>query len=243
MTKSQFYIEDLTTIKQFKPSKSKVIVGIDEAGRGPVLGHLVYGALIATKVTHPFQDSKLLTAQKRNELFYRIKLHYSYIYTAIHPKFLSNEMSLKKSLNEISYSVVIDLLKEILKVYDVECVFLDALGPIETYRKRIKSFFPNLKVVIENKADSKYEIVSGASIVAKVNRDDILSNWELEDKNVGSGYPGDENTRNWMKRNFCKIFGFPNVVRFSWKTAKEFFDERNGKRLAGKFDCFCIDNE
>ncbi|KAM0679158.1 hypothetical protein BDAP_000024 [Binucleata daphniae] len=234
------YKDDFFTYKDFKNIKERVIVGIDEAGRGPVLGHLVYGALIAKTVNHSFMDSKLLTAAKRETFFGEIQKNYSYIYTAIHPKYLSNQMELCTSLNEISYRAVIDLLTEINKEYDIETVYLDALGPNETYRKRLTTALPNLKYVIESKADTKYKIVSGASIVAKCVRDKILFEWDLKDKQTGCGYPGDEVTVKWLKNNYCPVFGFSNIVRFSWKTIKNMHHTRNGKRLTGKYSCFSL---
>lgn len=232
------YEQDIHTHKSFKKIKDKVMVGIDEAGRGPVLGHLVYGALIATKINHGFQDSKVLTHSKREAFFDDIAQNYSYIYKAIHPKYLSNQMSLGVSLNEISYQAVIDMLKLINEEYAIEAVYLDALGPNETYRKKLLSALPNLKYVIESKADLKYKIVSGASIVAKVTRDKLLKEWDIEDKDIGCGYPSDEITVKWLKRNFCPVFGFPNIVRFSWKTVKTMFASRTGKKLSGRYSCF-----
>ncbi|KAM0687911.1 hypothetical protein COBT_000841 [Conglomerata obtusa] len=237
------YKQDIYTYKQFINTKQKINVGIDEAGRGPVLGHLVYAALITDQVTHPFKDSKQLTKVQRNNFFDIIHSNYSYIYSAIHPAYLSNEMSPKKSLNEISYSAVEGIIKEIKNNYIIEKVFLDALGPNEKYQQRMEKMFPGIKFVVENKADSKYAIVGGASIVAKVVRDNLLSNWNCDDKNFGSGYPGDDVTKKWLCRNFCKIFGFPKIVRFSWKTTKEFFDEREGINLKGKYSRFYLQDK
>lgn len=216
------YTEDLTIYKSFKPEKEKVDVGIDEAGRGPVLGHMVYGALISSHPVDNFSDSKQLTASKRNDLFDLIKSNHSYIYTAIHPKYISRNMlnkgKLRKNLNQISYEVVINIIKEIEKVYEINCLYLDALGPIEKYKKELRKHFPSYNIVIENKADSKYKIVGGASIVAKVIRDKLIDEWELDDKDHGSGYPADEVTVKWLERNFCKTKGFPDIVRSSWQT-------------------------
>jgi len=109
--------------------------------------------------------------------------------------------------------------------YNVKEVYVDTVGPPHTYQAKLKHFFPLIDITVSKKADSLFPIVSAASIVAKVSRDDILESWKFpEDESVvkngrswGSGYPGDARTRTWMKGNIDKVFGFPNVMRFSWK--------------------------
>ncbi len=81
--------------------------------------------------------------------------------------------------------------------------------------------------IIEKKADATYKVVSAASIVAKVTRDSIVSNWVWAEptvnlsKNYGSGYPGDEKCVQWLAKASHPVFGYPNMVRFSWSTARE----------------------
>jgi ribonuclease H2 subunit A len=109
--------------------------------------------------------------------------------------------------------------------YVVTEVYVDTVGPPHTYQAKLKRHFPLIDITVSKKADSLYPIVSAASIVAKVTRDRILEGWLFqEDESVvkegrswGSGYPGDARTRSWMKSNIDKVFGFPNVMRFSWK--------------------------
>lgn len=77
---------------------------------------------------------------------------------------------------------------------------------------------------MEPKADSLYPIVSAASICAKVTRDQFVQNWQWTEtdlalsKEFGSGYPSDPNTVRWMNENEDVFFGFPSIMRFSWKT-------------------------
>jgi ribonuclease H2 subunit A len=80
---------------------------------------------------------------------------------------------------------------------------------------------------VEPKADSLYPIVSAASICAKVTRDQYVHNWEWTEtdlvlsKKFGSGYPSDPNTVKWMNENEDSFFGFPSIMRFSWKTISQ----------------------
>jgi ribonuclease H2 subunit A len=62
-----------------------------------------------------------------------------------------------------------------------------------------------------------------------------LRDWEFEEEEVasqnysktfGCGYPGDQITKDWLKDHFDQVFGFPSVVRFSWKTARTILENK-----------------
>ena len=80
-------------------------------------------------------------------------------------------------------------------------------------------------------ADGTYPIVSAASICAKVPRDLLLHNWPCDDprvcsdRNWGCGYPGDKETQRWTKQNLHPVFGWPDLVRFSWGPSQEVLDK------------------
>lgn len=109
--------------------------------------------------------------------------------------------------------------------YNVKEIYVDTVGPPQSYQNKLKNIFPGIGIVVSKKADSLYPIVSAASIVAKVTRDRILEGWIFEEdesvvkngRSWGSGYPSDARSRTWMKDNIDKVFGFPNIMRFSWK--------------------------
>merc|ERR1712242_419927 len=76
-----------------------------------------------------------------------------------------------------------------------------------------------------------FPCVSAASICAKVARDRALKDWSFpEDDSItgpwGSGYPGDPVTKKFLQEQIHPIFGFPGIVRFSWKTAEKILDEK-----------------
>ncbi|KAL7109158.1 hypothetical protein ACP275_06G157900 [Erythranthe tilingii] len=218
-----------------KWASTPCIMGIDEAGRGPVLGPMVYGCLYCarsyqkTLSTLSFADSKTLKEEKREELFESLKTDESigWDVDVIDPRELSAKM-LKKNkinLNEISHNSAIGLIQKALNLGVLLTeVYLDTVGDPEKYRVKLSERFPNIKFVVAKKADSLYPVVSGASIVAKVTRDRALRNWVLEEtaeglhKNFGSGYPGDPQTKSWLEDHKHSIFGFPSLVRFSWGT-------------------------
>ncbi|CAK7325222.1 unnamed protein product [Dovyalis caffra] len=215
------------------------IMGIDEAGRGPVLGPMVYGCLYCarsyekTLSTLNFADSKTLKEEKREELFENLKADESigWAVDVIDPRELSAKM-LKKNkinLNEISHDSASGLVNRVLNMGVLLTeVYVDTVGDPEKYRIKLSNRFPSVKFVVAKKADSLYPVVSGASIVAKVTRDRALREWVLDEtaenmtRNFGSGYPGDPETKAWLAQHQHSVFGFPTLVRFSWGTCTSY---------------------
>ena len=89
---------------------------------------------------------------------------------------------------------------------------------------------PNIEIVVESKADFNFPVVSAASICAKVTRDSVLAGWKFPeqkeiDTDFGCGYPGDPKAKQWLKRHLDTTFGFPTLVRFSWKTCYSILED------------------
>eukprot|EP00339_Tiarina_fusa_P019384 CAMPEP_0117033298 /NCGR_PEP_ID=MMETSP0472-20121206/23805_1 /TAXON_ID=693140 ORGANISM="Tiarina fusus, Strain LIS" /NCGR_SAMPLE_ID=MMETSP0472 /ASSEMBLY_ACC=CAM_ASM_000603 /LENGTH=182 /DNA_ID=CAMNT_0004742181 /DNA_START=1 /DNA_END=545 /DNA_ORIENTATION=- len=104
-------------------------------------------------------------------------------------------------------------------------VFVDTVGKPDIYQKILQEQFPTIpNIVVSKKADSIYPIVGAASICAKVIRDRILLDWEFKEdipkvsRSFGSGYPGDQTTKDWLVDTREHVFGFPTLVRYSWST-------------------------
>uniref|UniRef100_A0A804R9U8 Ribonuclease n=1 Tax=Zea mays TaxID=4577 RepID=A0A804R9U8_MAIZE len=188
-------------------TKEPCLMGIDEAGRGPVLGPMVYGCVYCacsynnTLATLKFADSKTLKEEQREELFESLKANSSigWEVDVICPKDLSAKM-LKRSkvnLNEISHNSAMGLVRKVLDMGVLLAeVYVDTVGDPEKYRTKLTEKFPGVKFVVAKKADSLYPVVSGASIAAKVTRDRALRNWVFDETalslhmRTGSGYPG-----------------------------------------------------
>ncbi|XP_021911363.1 ribonuclease H2 subunit A [Carica papaya] len=217
-------------------------MGIDEAGRGPVLGPMVYGCLYCarsyqkTLSTLNFADSKTLKEEKREELFEQLQADESlgWAVDVIDPKELSAKMLRKNkiNLNEISHDSAMDLITKVLNMGVLLTeVYLDTVGDAEKYKMKLTERFPSIKFCVSKKADSIYPVVSGASIVAKVTRDRALREWVLEEtaenmhRNFGSGYPGDPGTKAWLEHHKHSVFGFPSLVRFSWGTCTSYYKD------------------
>ncbi|CAH9113498.1 unnamed protein product [Cuscuta epithymum] len=215
------------------------IMGIDEAGRGPVLGPMVYGCLycavsyLKTLSTLKFADSKTLKEERREELFEEMKTNGSigWAVDVIDPRELSAKM-LKKNkinLNEISHDSASGLVRRVLDMGVLLTeVYVDTVGDVDKYRLKLSERFPGIKFVVAKKADSLYPVVSGASIAAKVTRDRALRDWVFDEsadnmhRSFGSGYPGDPETKTWLDHHKHVVFGFPTLVRFSWGTCNSY---------------------
>ena len=224
--------------------KDKIILGIDEAGRGPVLGPMVYACAywkeeyddkIGSKFK--FNDSKALKPEEREKMFNQIKLCPNlirYELIVLPSDLISSDMLRREkiSLNQISHNSALKLIKMAQKNKANICkVFVDTVGPPEKYKQIIDQTLNNksIEVKVEPKADAKFGCVSAASIVAKVTRDHLIGKLEIKDKDCGSGYPSDPKTVEWLKTNYDNIFGFGREVRFSWKTVVNKFKENNNK--------------
>ena len=220
-------------------------LGVDEAGRGPVLGPLVYGLFLC-----PVQqsgrlkeigvaDSKALNEAERENLFKKMleDPDMSWVTRIISPLEISDSMLRvqKYNLNELSYDTVYSLLEQVLTRVKVKTLFVDTLGPPKAYQQRLELRFPQLagKIIVAPKADALYPPVSAASIIAKVTRDYCLKNWVFEDgpvpvkhRQFGCGYPGDPVTVKWLEDHVHEWHGFPDIVRFSWSSCQRILDEK-----------------
>ena len=224
--------------------KDTIILGIDEAGRGPVMGPMVYACAYwkeeyddDIRKKFKFNDSKALKPEEREKMFEQIKTHPNiirYELIVLTSDYISKEMlkRQKVSLNEISQNSAKTLIKMARdKKVNIRKIYVDTVGPAIPYQNLLKASLDDQSIVVkvEPKADATFECVSAASIVAKVTRDSHIEIIEKEDKDCGSGYPSDPKTKEWLKNNYDNVFGFGREVRFSWKTVDTMFKENNNK--------------
>nr|KAF6275733.1 ribonuclease H2 subunit A [Pipistrellus kuhlii] len=138
----------------------------------------------------------------------------------------------KYNLNSLSHDTAAGLVQYALdQGVNVAQVFVDTVGMPETYQERLQKRFPGIEVTVKAKADALYPVVSAASICAKVARDQAVKNWQFVEKlqdldtDYGSGYPNDPKTKAWLRKNVEPVFGFPQFVRFSWRTAQSILEK------------------
>ncbi|KAJ7707683.1 ribonuclease H-like domain-containing protein [Mycena rosella] len=228
------------------------MLGVDEAGRGPVLGPLVYGvAYCPIAYTDKlddlgFADSKTLTAATRSTLLNTLGSdpdNMAWSVRVISPQAISSGMLRRPptNLNIQSQDATVLLIQEVLKKgIELTEVYVDALGNTTTYQAYLSSRFPGINFTVESKADDKFKIVGAASVAAKVTRDACIEDWVFEenangasvnwDTALGSGYPSDPRTKAWLRESLDPVFGLPKIARFSWSTVKVLL-EKEGKAV------------
>lgn len=218
-----------------------IIAGIDEAGRGCVLGPMVLAICLVDEKKEAFfkeigvKDSKLLSRSKREELFTVIKENSAYYKIVVVPAQELNVLMNAYSLNEIEAQKVVELLKD-LKIIPQRLILDSPDTVAERYTLRIRNILKktevanieSLEIVSEHKADYKYISVACASILAKVTRDNLM------DQLVGfplSGYSSDPKTIEYLKKYFLKNKSFPEFTRMKWKTVDNIVKDLYQKKL------------
>jgi len=212
------------------------ILGIDEAGRGPVIGPLmICGYLIDEKKSAKLKklgvkDSKLLTPQKREKLVPKLKkIADDYILLRVPPNDIDRLHGVY-NLNKIE----IAKMREIINLLRPDKVIIDSPEVnIKKFRGKIVRglHHDRFDFVAENFADKKYPEVGAASIIAKVFRDKEIEKLHKKHGFFGSGYTSDEKTITFLK-DWIKVNNeFPDFVRKSWITAMLLKEEKEQKKL------------
>ena len=200
------------------------ICGVDEAGKGPVLGSMFISGVVIEEDKLPrlmalgVKDSKKLTKRNRAGIYRWITDNLE-THTVEVTATRIDEWRKLFSLNDLlvnSYAKVIDFLKPDLAYIDAADVNAKRFG-LNVFNK----CETELDVVAEHKADEKYPTVSAASIVAKVERDAHMERLREEyDIDLGSGYPSDPKTKQAL-RYIIKSGEKHPFIRYSWKTLEE----------------------
>ena len=197
-----------------------ILLGIDEAGRGSLIGPMVVAGVVIDSSKADLlskmgvKDSKKLTRSKREELF---KLITFYSQTVIVVKVFPHEID-SRNLNELTYDSVIKIIQSALP-FKPSRITVDKVGKEEKVIEFIKRVGSEPNVVYD--ADVYFPECSAASIVAKVIRDRYIDMLKKEYGDFGSGYPSDEKTVNWVKMVYSKSETPPPIIRRTWKILQE----------------------
>jgi len=197
-------------------------LGIDEAGRGCVLGPLVICGFAVERENLPLlellslKDSKALSPAKRERLAVELRNIPGRIFLMkVRPSIVDAAVS-RQGLNTLEIAGMVRLIRRI----NPGSVFIDALTSNPgRFGDQISGLIAPLttKVVAENRADSKFPIVMAASILAKVARDAVIAGLRRRYGDIGSGYPGDPKTRKFLG-GYSISGDYPHCVRRSWST-------------------------
>jgi ribonuclease HII len=198
------------------------VIGIDEAGRGPVIGSLFVAGVVNFDGLESLgvKDSKRLSPSRREYLAKCIEEA-----TDFHVvEMTAREIDEKRATHTLN-EVMVDLFSEVITHFQPDRAIVDSaeVNP-ERFASHLKSNYRGvneLEIISECKADDRYPVVSAASIVAKVHRDRSIRELEAEiGTKIGSGYPADVKTVQFLKevlkdKEMCDI---PSYIRRSWRT-------------------------
>jgi len=195
------------------------ICGIDDAGRGSMLGPLIIAGISLDKkklrklTSLGVKDSKKLSPKLREFLYTKIiDIVDDYYVAKITPK--SIDASVKKHcLNGLEAKYMAKVVSKL----NPDTSYVDScdVNP-KRFGKKISQLSDNHKIKSYHHADSRFVVVSAASILAKVTRDRAIARLRKE-HNLGSGYPSDSVTVKFVTRYYKKNHEMPNFVRKSWK--------------------------
>jgi len=210
---------------------ARLFAGVDEAGRGPVIGPLVIAVAVfdrsgIEKLSElNVRDSKKISPSRRQTLEPQIKrLAAEWKTIQITPAEI-DRLRKEISLNQVEAEKTAELLMSLKSMpWKVTVDACDSNA--DDYGVRVTKHiheaneeFRIHEFVSEHKADDKYVEVSAASVLAKVERDRIVEDLKKEYGDFGSGYPADPQTQQWLSQLRGK--SLPDIVRKSWNTVNK----------------------
>ena len=209
------------------------ILGIDEAGRGPVIGPMVMAGFMIDDKNLPklnglkVRDSKLHTPKQRTRLYDQIILLGEYEIVVVLPEEI--DASLEKAGYNLNW-LEADKIAQLTNKMRPGQLIADCPSPnIQKFTEYVKARLidKKVKLVLEHKADENYPVVSAASILAKVTRDSAIATLRKIYGDFGSGYLTDPKTQVFMKKDH----NLP-IFRKSWISWKRIEEKKGQKSLA-----------
>lgn len=202
-----------------------LLLGVDEAGKGPVLGSMFVAGLVVDEeklfdlASFGVRDSKQLSPARREVLARKITgiAHDQYILEVSSQ--VIDELRSVMTMNDL----MVRCFAQVLQKLQADIAILDAADVNEerfAQRVRIASK-TSMNLIAEHKADQRHQVVSAASILAKVRRDESIRGLEKSHNcKMGSGYPSDPETISFLETWVRDKKELPPFARHSWATAK-----------------------
>ena len=220
-----------------------LILGIDDAGRGPVIGPMVLAGCLITEESQielkklGVKDSKELTPKRREMLAERIReIAETFEITLSHPSEIDDHINNAYSnLNKLEAIKTAEIINKINKGFGRIKVIIDCPSvTIEKWKDVLKTKIidlSNLEIICEHKADKNHVAVSAASILAKSIREREMD--KLKEKygvEIGSGYTSDPSTIRFLEKNADKHKD-DGIFRKTWETWRKAFEGIGQRKL------------
>ena len=209
-----------------------MICGVDEAGKGSVLGPMVVAAVGVPSETSladlGVKDSKLLSEKERERLYPLIRKRCKVATVKLDAQDIDRvrfEMTMNAAVARAHAQVITKL--------SPSCAYVDACDVnIFRYAEMVRSHLQKpCEIVSEHHADEKFLVVSAASIIAKVTRDRAIVTLAKKYGEIGSGYPSDPVTIRYLSGYIDEHRVPPPIARKSWKTVSALLAKRSQSSL------------
>ena len=200
------------------------VLGIDEAGRGPVIGPMVMVGFMIDKEKEKelkelgVKDSKKLSPEERERIYEELIKMGKVFRRIIYPNQIDAE-NINKLEKDAARGIIVESGARMVIIDGFEKKLEEKLGIKE------------VKIIAEPKADEKYLVVGAASIVAKVERDRFIEELKRKYGDFGTGYPSDPRTVRFVEELIKTHKRIPEFVRKSWGTTKRIIEKEEQRRL------------
>ncbi len=215
-----------------------LVAGVDDSGRGSVIGPLVIAGILIEEKDLPklirlgVKDSKLLASKMRENLAFEIKrLALKYAVVKLSPAEIDKVVETDRKLHRLN-RLEAQAMARVIEQLKPDIAYVDASDVLEERFKNhiLENLSFKVEVVSEHKADRKYSVVSAASIIAKVERDREIADLKAKYGDFGCGYPTDPKTVRFLKQCLESLGEYPEFVRKSWKPAKKLKNEKDSRQ-------------
>lgn len=210
----------------------RLVAGVEDAGRGPVIGPLVIAGVLLEEdnikelTRIGVKDSKLLSPHTRTQMARQIgEVAKRSAYVEISPAQIDEVVEKGRKLQRLNY-LEAQAMASVIEQLQPHSAYVDASDVnAERYGRQITELLPEhlkaIRIISEHHADRRYPIVSAASILAKVRRDEIVEGLRTEYGDFGSGYATDPRTLVFLKGWRLRYGSYPPIARKSWKTLRK----------------------
>lgn len=204
------------------------ILGVDDAGRGCVIGPLVVAGVLmdgncqSKLVELGVKDSKLLSPRRRQTLAEKIRqVSIQTHIVRLTPQEIDKAVKCTRKLHKLN-RLEAKAMAEVIEALQPDVAIVDASDVLpDRYKQHVVEYLSfHVEVISEHKADKNYPVVSAASIIAKVERDRIVEELRAQHGDFGSGYMSDAKTSIFLEALASSNCGYPDYVRCSWKPAR-----------------------
>lgn len=220
--------------------EKELILGIDDAGRGPVIGPMILAGVLIEKSLEPklkelgVKDSKQLTPKRREDLAEEIKKISKYHIEITTPYEIDHAPEMGLNLNNLEAIKAARIINALNNGKKIKVILDCPSNNIKTWRDYLMKHIEkkdNLEISCEWKADVNHSSVSAASIIAKTTRDaEIEKIKKIVGVDFGSGYPSDPITKKFLK-DYFKKHQKDGIFRESWGTVKDHLSNKKQKTL------------